>query len=150
MIKIHTNIKTPAKIDVVGLKKRARQIFELLDKKKDYEFELNLVCPMRMKKINKQFRKQDKSTTVLSFVDDEIKDKFASPPSDYKYLGEIFLCPEEINKQSKRLKISTENLMTEVLVHGILHLLGYRHDDERAREKMERQEKEIICYLEFY
>jgi probable rRNA maturation factor len=153
MIKININIKNPFEFKTsFRLKKdwfkdTAKKAFNLLKKAGNYEFEINVVSPEQMRKLNGDFRNKDESTTILSFVSSETKDKFIEAPSKYKYLGEIFICPEEIEKQAKEIKISTKIQVTRIFVHGILHLLEYGHDtDQRARE-MEEKERKILRAL---
>ncbi len=142
MLKIYINTKTPLGFSENWLKDMAKKVFGLLKKEEDYEFEINIINPKQIRGVNKKFRDKDKATTILSFVSSEIKDKFIEAPSKYKYLGEIFLCPEEIEKQAKEIKISTKKQVTRILAHGILHLLEYGHDtDKRTREMEEIEEK---------
>jgi len=135
--------KTPYKIDEKWLKDTAKRIFGLIKEKGDYECEINLICTARMKALNKKFRNKDKATTILSFVSGETKD-FVLPPSKYQYLGEVLLCPSVIQKEAKDLEISTEKLMTQLLVHGILHLVGYTHKSDKDAREMESMEQKII------
>ena len=145
-LKITINKKTPYKIDEQWLKDAANRIFYLLKGEGDYECEINLICQARMKALNKKFRDKDKATTILSFVASETKD-FVLPASKYQHLGEIFLCPLAIQKEAKSLEISTKNHMTRLLVHGILHLLGYTHKNKQDSSVMERQETLILHKL---
>ncbi len=156
MLKIHINIKTPFEFknsfelktpfefDKDWLKDTAKKVFDLLRKAGDYEFEINVVSPEQIRKLNKDFRNKDKSTTILSFVSSEIKDKFIEAPSKYRYLGEIFVCPEEIEKQAEEIKISTKKQVTRILVHGILHLLEYGHDTNERTREMEEIENKVV------
>jgi probable rRNA maturation factor len=145
-LKITINKKTSYKIDEKWLKDTASEIFYLIETKENYECEINLICQARMKALNKKFREEDRATTILSFVASETKD-FILPASQYQYLGEILLCPSIIQKEAKVLEISTKNHMTRLLLHGILHLLGYTHRDKQDSSVMERQEALILHKL---
>ena len=145
MIKINLNKKSFARVDYKKLESQAQKVFDLLDTK-NKEFELNFVRPMRMKKINRDYRGKDKPTTTLSFVSADAKD-FVSSPENSDYLGEIFLCTAEIKKKAKIEQISTEIMMTRYLVHGILHLVGYRHDTDENFLRMEAKEEELVRLL---
>jgi len=149
MTKINLSIKTPAKIDYDGLKDQAQKVFDLLKKDDRYEFELNIICSNKMKELNRKFRQKNMSTTILTFVSRETKG-FVDVPSKYEYLGEIFLCPMEIKRQAKVLEISTENYMTTLLVHGILHLLGYTHKTKKEMMVMENKEEELLKALKIH
>jgi probable rRNA maturation factor len=145
MIKIYLNKKGFVSIDHKKLEGRAQKVFDLLGIE-DKEFELNFVHPKKIRKINKKYRGKDESTTILSFVSADAEG-FISSPENSNYLGEVFLCTTEIKKKAKTEQISTENMMTRYLVHGILHLLGYRHDANENLLKMESKEDELLHEL---
>ncbi len=165
MLKIHTNIKkyfgfksyfelkkyfgfkNLFGFDEDWLEDTAKRIFKLLKKGGNYEFEISIISSEEIRKLNKKFRNKDKSTTILSFVSSETKGEFIEAPSKYNYLGEIFICPEEIEKQAKEIKTSTKKQVTRILVHGILHLLGYRHNTDKRMQEMEKKEQEILEIL---
>ena len=98
--------------------------------------ELTVVClsMAQMKKINLQFRKKNKPTDVLSFLS-----------KDPCSLGELLLCPEILQKQAKEFKHSFEIEAVTMIVHGILHLLGYDHERSTAEDRlMFRLQQQII------
>ncbi len=78
-----------------------------------------------MKKINKQFRGKNKPTDVLSF---------ASMETDS--LGELLFCLDVLKKQAKEQGHPLENEFLYMLIHGVLHLLGYDHELSKAEEKL--------------
>lgn len=85
-----------------------------------------LVSTSEMARLNKQFRKKNKPTDVLSFVS-----------SDPSLLGEIVLCREVIKRQSKEHELSLKAELGYMLIHGLLHLLGYDHElDQKRANKM--------------
>jgi len=94
-------------------------------KKKDLS--IALVAPLRIKELNKRYRKKDQRTDVLSFQDKES-------------WGEIIICPVVVKKNARKFNSSFKKELSRVLIHGILHLLG--HDHEKAKEKEEMNKKE--------
>lgn len=95
-------------------KKRLRQKVKLtLNKEIIFVF----LKPMSMKKINLQFRGKDKPTDVLSFTS-----------ADNATLGELLFCTSVLKKQAKEQNHSFESELTYMMIHGILHLLGYDHE----------------------
>lgn len=76
------------------------------------------------KRINWQYRQKDYATDVLSFASDD--------PDSF---GELVLCPEVIVEQAKQHKLSFELEMTYMIIHGILHLLGFDHERSPDEEK---------------
>ncbi len=145
-ITIYINKKTFFGAKESWLKKLIQEIFSLLKKRGDYELEINLLRPSAIQKLNKIYRGKNRPTTILSFVASESKG-FVNAATSGQYLGEIFLCPSIIKKQAKKLQISTKEMMTIVMLHGILHLLGYTHNNEKNARKMEHKEEEILRAL---
>jgi len=111
------------------LAKRGKKLAEILKLKKPID--LFLVDSETMRKLNRKYRKKNKATNVLSFP---------SPlnfPSDS--LGEIYLDPKYIEKKKEDLVF--------MLVHGVLHILGYDHIRTRDRMVMERKEAALISKI---
>ncbi len=90
--------------------------------------EVYLVDNYFIRKLNKVFRKKNKSTNILTFP----AFNFPRPDEKLKFLGEIFLAPDFIRKKKQDLK--------SLVIHGFLHLLGYTHKRKNDRIKMERLE----------
>ena len=84
---------------------------------------LAFVSQAQMRKLNKQFRHKDKPTDVLSFN-----------LNDSRHLGEIVICPEFVRDFAKEQKVSFDDEMVKVFVHGVLHLLGYDHELSKKEE----------------
>ncbi len=110
----------------------SRKIFLLLNKN-GYSADIYLVSDATMKKINRTYRKKDKTTNVLSFCEPK---NFISVPSRYKHLGEIYLSLDFIKAHKQDLRL--------MIVHGVLHLLGYDHISDKDRMKMENKERQIL------
>ncbi len=91
-----------------------------------------------LKKLNTEFLKKKKTTNILSFSNDNFLKK-----NDY-FLGEIFLSYEKCKKEAEKLKISKKNRIGHLVVHGILHLLGYDHKSKKDEKKMEYIESKIL------
>ena len=110
---------------------------------KNHQLNLSFVSSEEMQLLNKTYRNKDKPTNVLSF---ELPENF--PVGDEKTLiGEIALCEEIIYEESKKYKKIFENRLKHMIIHGLLHLIGYDHQDEEETSKMERLEKEIMNKL---
>jgi probable rRNA maturation factor len=73
--------------------------------------------PARAKKLNQQYRQKDYATDVLSFSS-----------SEETSLGELVLCPQVLQRQAKEHGLTYQQELGYMLLHGILHLLGYDHE----------------------
>ena len=121
---------TKDKISQKFLKENAKKILRYLKKQKK-SLSLVLVSSSVMKQKNHYWRKKNKTTTVLTFSE-----------------GDIFLCPEEIKKQALKRKISLKKFYQLLLVHSILHLFGYTHDNSKDAKKMETLEHKLLAKIQ--
>ena len=92
--------------------------------------EIYLVGNRRMRKLNSEYRGKDVSTNVLAFSAPE---NFPDPGSNYTNLGEVYLCPPFISKHGEDID--------DLLLHGLLHVFGFNHENKSDRIKMEKLEK---------
>ena len=103
------------------------------------EVSVNCVTENKIKAINKIYRKKDKITDVISFSAQE-----GERVGDEKDLGDIFICLKKIKKQAKEYGVSWEEELVRMLVHGVLHLLGYDHQSVRDEKEMIGLQERII------
>jgi probable rRNA maturation factor len=113
------------------LEKAAQKI--LNKEKRKLDLSVVLVGPLRIKELNKRYRKKNKATDVLSFL--------------YDSSGEIVICPSEVKKNVKRLNSSFKKELIRVLIHGILHLLGYDH---QKGKKMVKKEEYYLSRIKLF
>jgi probable rRNA maturation factor len=85
--------------------------------KKDQDLVIAFVSTFHMKKLNMQFRGKDRPTDILSF-----------DPIEHGVLGELVLCLPVLKKQAKEHGLSLNHEIGYMLIHGVLHLLGYDHE----------------------
>lgn len=78
-----------------------------------------------MKKINLKYRKKNKATDVLSFSYDEATQ-----------LGDLVFCIEVLKKQAQQQLHSLDKELLYMMIHGLLHLLGYDHELSKKEEKL--------------
>ena len=107
---------------------------------KNITFTILLTNSLKMKKLNKKFRKLNKSTDVLSFPSFELK-KLKLIKENKFYIGDLAVSYEIINSRSKK-NFSSE--FDKVWVHGLLHLIGYDHISDGDYQKMNKIEKRIL------
>jgi len=99
---------------------------------------LILVNKEEIQKLNMQYRGLDRKTDVLSF---ESGEKI--------YLGEIFICVDKVKSQAEEYGHSLEREFAFLLVHGLLHLQGYDHQNPEDEEKMKKKQEEILNSLNY-
>jgi probable rRNA maturation factor len=126
-----------------------------------YQISLLFVDNEEIKEINNETRNINRETDVLSFpmLDfDEGKvfsDMYINYDFDETYkdgdelvLGDMVLSLEKALEQSKEYRHSYEREVSYLVVHSILHLLGYDHMEEDDKKKMREREEEILNKLE--
>ena len=104
-------------------------------KVKDSRLGVQLVGIRRMKQYNCQFRHKDYATDVLSFPDPD------------ELLGDLIVCPQVVKRNARRYGNTYESELIFVLIHGILHLLGYNHIQPAERVRMERKERQLLIHF---
>jgi len=134
---IEINNLTTNQVDENFLKKVAEKVLAKENKKRNLS--IALVGPGRIRELNKKYRGKNRATDVLAF---ETNSKFQIPNSKIKNLGEIIICLKEVKNNAKRYKSTFEKELARVLIHGVLHLLGYDHEisEEKAKKMEERQD----------
>jgi len=129
------------------LRKRIKKILLsiFLSHKTHFEISILLTGSKNMKNLNKKFRKINKDTDVLSFPAEE-KDFFDKDLKSKKkvYLGDVALSYQYIEAITKKQKTSFDDYFKKMLVHGVLHLIGYEHNSLKKYKKMSSLEKKII------
>jgi probable rRNA maturation factor len=110
-----------------------------------FEVSILLTGTKNMKKLNKKFRKINKDTDVLSFPAEE-KNFFKKDLKLKKkvYLGDIALSYQYIEAKIKKQNTSFDDYFKKMLIHGVLHLIGYEHDSFTKYKKMNLLEQKII------
>lgn len=117
------------------------------------EVAISLVSDAQIKKINSQFRGKNKATNVLSFsnLDENFIRQFglkkAVGSSKYLLLGDIIIAYETVKKESLAQKKKFYDHLTHLLLHAILHLIGFDHEEEKMAEKMEAAEIKILKHF---
>ncbi len=126
--------------------------FTLLNVPLNYEVDVSLVGDEEIHGINREYRKVDRVTDVISFAFDDAKDEKSHINNDLSIphmLGEIFICVPQALRQAKEIGNSSERELSFLFVHGLLHLLGYDHTKKEDEEVMfPLQEKILSVYLE--
>jgi probable rRNA maturation factor len=109
------------------LSKIAHRALEVLGLSK-VELSIALVSDVQIKRLNKLYRNKDKPTDVLSFP-------IGEKVEDWLILGDIVISVDTAKRQAQALGHSLEEELKRLLVHGLVHLLGYDHELGGEEEK---------------
>lgn len=105
-------------------------------KYKNAEVSIVLVDDNEIKQINREYRNINKPTNVLSF---ELGDDVL--------LGDVYISLDTVVREAKQEKISVEHHVAHMVVHGVLHLLGYDHINDKEAIVMETKETKILSKM---
>ncbi len=106
-----------------------------------------------IQKLNRTYRGDDKSTDVLAFrmipsINQRDEQLFVNPPDGVNHLGEVVISYTQAVKQAQQHGHGVEQELALLIIHGILHLLGYDHELPHENQQMRAKEKEILERLE--
>ncbi len=138
MVEINNITEKYRSIDNDFLKKTAEKVLKGETLEKDAELSIGLVDSENIRVLNNKYRKKDCSTDVLSFgkIGEE--------------MPEIIICPEEAKKNAEERGEAFEKELARVLIHGILHTLGYDHEEKESEaEKMFAKQEEYLSKIKF-
>ncbi len=135
---------TKTKISQTFLEKIAFQTLKFLKTEGKIELSLALVGAKRIKALNKKYRKISRITDVLAFGESPAKkDGFVEPPDKVRRLGEIIICLDAARTQAKIFGHPFKKELAILLVHGILHLLGWSDETSKEKKRMQNIEKKL-------
>jgi len=137
---VEINNRTENKINLSLIKKVGERFLQAY-KKTGYSVSIAFVGDKKIRQLNKKYRRVGRVTDVLSF------------PGEEKFLGEIIINYNQIKRQAREFRGRGEKAVKEelvfVLVHGLLHLLGYDDKNEKGRLKMIRLGEKFLKISNF-
>lgn len=111
------------------------------EKVKNAFFSIIFVDEKEIQKINKEYRKIDKVTDVISFA---FEDNNSLQYNDIRVLGDIYICIPRMIEQAHDYGHSVKRELSFLTVHGLLHLLGYDHMKKEDEEIMFAKQELIL------
>ena len=131
------NIINDVTVDEEKLKLTCQQFMQEFDVG-DSELLVRLVSPLEIQVLNKEYRGKNQVTNVLSFSSDiplEIGESI---------LGDVVICVDVVREEAVLAGKAFSDHLSHMAIHGILHLLGYDHDDLSSANKMEGIEIDFL------
>lgn len=107
------------------------------------EVSVTLVSPEEIRELNRNWRGVDRPTDVLSFPLDE-EDALCGKTV---CLGDVIVCPAVIDRQSKEFGTTYRQEFCLMVIHSVLHLLGWDHMEEAEKKEMFEKQEKILCAL---
>ena len=136
-----TNECPKINVDIGEIELQIGKILTTLDCN-DHEISILFIGDHGIRDLNHQFRGIDRPTDVLSFP--QISDDEPEPPGA-PVLGDVAISLETARQQSEDHGLSLKEELTLLLIHGILHLLGYDHEiSAQEEERMRKKTRELF------
>lgn len=114
------------------------------------EVALHLVGPGRIAELNAEHMGRPGPTDVLSFPIEDLVPGAPPAPEAHGpplHLGDVFVCPSYVRDRAIAEGVAFDAQMALMVVHGLLHLLGYDHHDDADAELMEARERTLLSSL---
>ncbi|MFP3898159.1 MAG: rRNA maturation RNase YbeY [Dehalococcoidia bacterium] len=125
----------------------ARQILKAEGVAPPYELSLVITDSETVRRLNRDYRGVDEPTDVLAFdmlAQKQGDDCFKLPPDGLTRLGEVIISYPQAEEQAREQGHTTEKEMALLIIHGILHLLGYDHEEAEEEAEMRARERELL------
>jgi probable rRNA maturation factor len=137
--------------DLEGLSCSEKNVLELIEllvqaepslqkKLKSRHVNLTFITKNEIKELNSKFLNKDQPTNVLSFPSSGLD-------FEEQLLGDIAICPEIIINEADDQNKDQQNHLSHIILHSLLHLAGYDHQEDSSAEKMESLEIEALKKL---
>jgi len=129
----------------------ARQVLEAEDAGAEAEVSLLIATQERIRELNRDYLGEDAPTDVLAFSAREEaagQSPFIHPPDGLLHLGEVIIAYSQAVIQAEEHRHPVKKELAILIIHGLLHLLGYEHDKPERKRRMRAREKELLSYVE--
>jgi len=134
-------------VDESWVKKIVQQVLKAEGVASPYEVGLVFTDSETVKQLNRDYRGVDEPTDVLAFCmlpQKGADSSFALPPDGVTRLGEVIISYPQAAAQAREQGHSPERELALLVIHGILHLLGYDHEEPEEESKMRERERELL------
>ena len=105
-----------------------------------------------VQQLNLTYRGKDEPTDVLSFSFSEPEDSnklFVPPPDGVCHLGEVVISFPHVVQQANKPGCHVEQELASLVVHGVLHLLGYNHEQLEEKQRMRAKERQVLKKVKY-
>ena len=107
-------------------------------KKNNLEVSFLLTSDSNIRLLNKNYRNKDKSTNVLAFPMNQ------NTSGENYIIGDVVISLQKILSESKKLKIQKYKYLSQITIHGVLHLLGFDHKSNKEHKEMNKIEQKVF------
>lgn len=133
------NNQDEIQVDEVYWTDFSQKILSSLNLSEDTEFSLTFVNNEEIHKLNKEYRKKDYATDVLSFP---FENEFNLPINNI--MGDVIISLQKAQAQAEEYEHSFNRELGFLIIHGILHLIGYDHETKEDEVEMFSLQKKLL------
>ena len=133
--------REPEPLDLTAFERLASFVLDREDAPEAAELSIAIVDLAEMTELNEKWRGKQGPTDVLSF---ECDDLCAAEPEEPVTLGDVVIAPEVAEVQAEEYGHTVEQELNLLLVHGVLHLLGYDHEEDSDATAMQARERALL------
>jgi len=139
-------------LELSWLQSIAQQVLVAQGAGAEVELGLLIATQERVKQLNRDYLGRDEPTDVLAFsAREEVgtdSPPFVQPPDGVLHLGEVIISYPQAAIQAEEHQHSIKKELAILIIHGVLHLLGYEHDNPELARQMRAREAELLSYIE--
>lgn len=144
-------------LEVSWLQSLAEQVLVAQDADSRLELGLVITNQERVQQLNRSYLGNDEPTDVLAFSmlpeplatgESEASSPFVQPPNGMLHLGEVIISYPQAVIQAEEHQHSIKKEIAILIIHGVLHLLGFEHDKPELERQMKTREEEILSGIE--
>ena len=133
--------REPEPLDLTAFERLAEFVLDREEAPVYTELSIAIVEVFEMTELNEKYRGKEGPTDVLSF---ECDDLCAAEPDEPVTLGDVVIAPEIAEAQAEEYGHTVEQELNLLLVHGVLHLLGYDHEADSDASVMQARERALL------
>ena len=125
----------------------AESALSIANVKGKIELAVSVIGDRKMRQLNREYRGIDAPTDVLAFsytLDTGKPREFITPPSKYLNLGDVIISYPQLIDRAAREETMVDEMASLLVVHGVLHLLGYGHEKPQEAAEMESLEDKAL------
>jgi probable rRNA maturation factor len=134
--------REPEPLDLTAFERLAAFVLDREEAPEYAELSIAIVDLAEMTQLNEQYRGKEGPTDVLSFECDDLC--AVAEPDEPVTIGDVVIAPEVAEAQAEEYGHTVEEELNLLLVHGVLHLLGYDHEDDGDASVMQARERALL------
>ncbi len=139
-------------LELGWLQSVAERVLAVQNAGSETEMGLVIANQEKVKQLNRSYRGKDEPTDVLAFsmlpAEQMPGASFPQPPDGVRHLGEVIISYPQAVIQAEEHQHSVKRELAILIIHGVLHLLGYDHETPELEQQMIAREREILSYIE--